>query len=172
MTHEAFDADTAYPMTFGTQGRMDPRRAISPVMGHMDPPDLGQQGAIGRLARTFWLATPGIIPRRRDAISALPRKCAAFFFRISRSKRRRSLSRRRRAFSAAKSAPACGIAPAYGGAAAIPHAPRHPCSAGCAASKAHNFEAEIAKCTSHGQDTQQGRSDRGDDSEKANRDYR
>ena len=47
---------------------------------------------------------------RRNFISALPRKCAAFFFRISRSMRRRSFSRRRRAFSAAKSAPAGGIA--------------------------------------------------------------
>jgi hypothetical protein len=42
-------------------------RAISPVMSLMDPPDLGQQGAIGRLARIISPATPGIIPRRRDA---------------------------------------------------------------------------------------------------------
>ncbi len=97
----------------------------------MDLPDLGQQGAIDRLARTFGPATPSIIPRRRDVhhiahdsnreCLALIRDEAEFhlgasekmrsvFFRISRSMRRRSFSRRRRAFSAAKSAPAGGIA--------------------------------------------------------------
>jgi hypothetical protein len=79
----------------------------------------------------FGPATPGIIPRRRDAHHiahdanwehlALIRdeaefhlgaseKMSSVFFRISRSMRRRSFSRRKRAFSAAKSAPAGGIA--------------------------------------------------------------
>src|SRR3981081_4619263 len=40
---------------------------------------------------------------------ALPRKCAAFFLESPAPVRRRSFSRRRRAFSAAKSAPAGGI---------------------------------------------------------------
>src|ERR1700676_4961190 len=98
----------------------------------MDPPDLGQQGAIGHLAQTFRPATPCIIPRRRDAHHiahdanreplalildeaefhlGASEKMRSVFFRISRSMRRRSFSRRRRAFSAAKSAPACGVAP-------------------------------------------------------------
>src|ERR1700731_4217355 len=129
MTHEAFDAATAHHIPPGAQGRVDPGRAIAAAMCHMDPPDLGQQGAIGRLAQTFRPAAPGIIPRRRDTHHiahdanrerlALVRDEAEFhlgasekmrsvFFRISRSMRRRSFSRRRRAFSAAKSAPASG----------------------------------------------------------------
>src|ERR1700682_5970901 len=43
---------------------------------------------------------------RRNFISAVPRRCAAFF-KISRSMRRRSFSRRRRAFSVAKSSHNC-----------------------------------------------------------------
>lgn len=43
------------PMPPGSQGRVDPRRAMSPVMGQMAPPDLGRQGPIGRLARTLLL---------------------------------------------------------------------------------------------------------------------
>jgi hypothetical protein len=35
-------------------------------MRGMDPPDLGQQGVIGCLARTFGPAPPGIMPRRSD----------------------------------------------------------------------------------------------------------
>jgi hypothetical protein len=132
MTHEAFDAAaTAHLIPPGAQGRVNPGRAIAAAMCHMDPPDLSQQGEIGHLAQTFRPATPGIIPRRRDAQHiahdpnrerlALVRDEAEFhlgasekmrsvFFGISRSMRRRSFSRRRRAFSAAKSAPACGIA--------------------------------------------------------------
>jgi hypothetical protein len=37
-----------------------------PAMGHMEPPDLIQQGAIGRLAQAFGPATPSKIPCRRD----------------------------------------------------------------------------------------------------------
>jgi DDE superfamily endonuclease len=37
------------------------------LSNRMDPPDLGQQGAIGHLTRAFGPATPGIISRRRDA---------------------------------------------------------------------------------------------------------
>src|ERR1700674_2823201 len=132
MTHEAFDAATAHHIPPGAQGRVNPGRAIAAAMGHMDPPDLGQQDAIGRLAQTIRPATPGIIPRRRDTHHiahdanrerlALVRDEAEFhlgasekmrsvFFRISRSMRRRSFSRRRRAFSEAKSAPAGGGAP-------------------------------------------------------------
>ena len=36
-------------------------------MCRMDPPDLGQQGTIGRLAMALGAAAPSIIPRRRDA---------------------------------------------------------------------------------------------------------
>jgi hypothetical protein len=66
MTHDAFDAATAHHIPPGAQGCINPGRAIAAAMCHMDPPDLGQQGAIGRLAQTFRPATPGIIPRRRD----------------------------------------------------------------------------------------------------------
>jgi len=38
-----------------------------PAMRDMDPPDPGQQGAIGRLARTISPAAPGIKSCRRDA---------------------------------------------------------------------------------------------------------
>ena len=66
MMHEAFDAATARRLPIGAQGRVDPGRAISSPMCRMDPPDLGQQGAIGHLTRAFGPATPGVIPRRRD----------------------------------------------------------------------------------------------------------
>jgi hypothetical protein len=36
-------------------------------MGQMEPPDLGEQSAIGRLAWAFGPAAPSIIPRCRDA---------------------------------------------------------------------------------------------------------
>src|ERR1035437_198470 len=50
----------------GAQSDMDPWRAISPPMRRMDSLDLGQQSAIGRLARTFGPIAPCVIPRRRD----------------------------------------------------------------------------------------------------------
>src|SRR5450631_1618745 len=131
MAHEPRDPATARRVPQAAQGRMDSRSAIAPAMGQMEAPDLGEQGAIGRLARAFWPAAPGIKPRRRDAHHVAQdtnRECLALifddaefhfgssekmrsvFFRISRSMRRRSFSRRRWAFSATKSAPACGIA--------------------------------------------------------------
>jgi hypothetical protein len=67
VTHEACGAAMARHISPGAQGRVDPRLTVPAAMRGMDPPDLGQQGAIGRLARTFGPATPGIIPRRRDA---------------------------------------------------------------------------------------------------------
>jgi hypothetical protein len=42
MTQEAFDAATARPMPFGAQGHVNPGRAISPVMCHMDPSDFAR----------------------------------------------------------------------------------------------------------------------------------
>jgi hypothetical protein len=152
MTHEAFDTATARRVPSGAQGRMDPWRAITPAMRRMKPLDLGQQGAIGCLARAFGPAAPSIIPGRRDTydiaqdanrkhlalsrdISALPRKCAAFFlkspapcadarFRAANGRFQRPNPHRH-----------AGSPPAYWGAAAIPHAPRHSCSARRAASK-------------------------------------
>jgi hypothetical protein len=67
VTHEASDAATARHIPPGAQGRVDPGRTVPAAMRGMDPPNLGQQGTIGRLARTFGSATPSIIPRRRDA---------------------------------------------------------------------------------------------------------
>jgi hypothetical protein len=66
-THEALDAATACRVPQVMQSHVDSRCAISDTMGHMEPADLAKQGAIGCLARTFRPATPGIIPRRRDA---------------------------------------------------------------------------------------------------------
>jgi hypothetical protein len=68
MTHETFDAATARRVSLRAQGRVDPGRAISPAMRGMNPPDLGQQDAIGNLAWAFGPATPGIIPRWRDSV--------------------------------------------------------------------------------------------------------
>src|SRR5208283_311757 len=131
MTHEPFNAATACRVPQAAQGRMDPGYAISATMGQMDSPDLGQQGAIGRFARAFGPAAPSIIARRRDAHHiahdanrkrlalvldetefhfGASEKMRKVFFKISRSMRRRSFSRRKRAFSVAKSAPASGIA--------------------------------------------------------------
>ena len=66
VTHEACDAATARHIPPGAQGRVDPGRTVPAAVRGMDLPDLGQQGAIGRLARTFGPATPSIIPGRRD----------------------------------------------------------------------------------------------------------
>src|SRR5271157_1571493 len=131
MTHEPFNAATACRVPQAAQGRMDPGYAISATMGQMDSPDLGQQGAIGRFARAFGPAAPSIIARRRDAHHiahdanrkrlalvldetefhfGASEKMRKVFFKISRSMRRRSFSRRKRAFSVAKSTPAGGIA--------------------------------------------------------------
>ena len=131
MTHEAFDAATACRVPQAAQGHVDSRPAIAAAMGQMEAPDLGKQGAIGCLAWAFWPAAPGIIPRRRDAHDIAQdanrerlalilddaefhfggsEKMRSVFFKISRSMRKRSFSRRRRAFSVAKSTPAGGIA--------------------------------------------------------------
>jgi hypothetical protein len=67
MTHEAFDAATACRVPQTAQGCMDSRCAISSAMGHMEPPDLAKQDAIGRLAWAFGPAAPSIISCRRDA---------------------------------------------------------------------------------------------------------
>jgi hypothetical protein len=64
---EAIDAVTARHLSPGAQGRVDPKRARPAARCHMDPPDLGQQGAIGYLTRALGAASPSGIPRRRDA---------------------------------------------------------------------------------------------------------
>ena len=131
MTHEALDAAAACRVPQVAQGRVDSRRAIAAAMGQMKAPDLGEQGAIGCLAWAFGPTAPGIIPRRRDAHHVAQdanrerlalilddaefhfggsEKMRSVFFKISRSMRKRSFSRRRRAFSVAKSTPAGGIA--------------------------------------------------------------
>ena len=115
-----------------------------------------EQGAIGCLAWAFGPAAPGIIPRRRDAHHVAQdanrerlalilddtefhfggsEKMRSVFFKISRSMRRRSFSRRRRAFSVAKSTPAGGIAACVLGAAAIPPGSRRSCCATPAAAQ-------------------------------------
>jgi hypothetical protein len=84
------------------QDRVNPGRAMPAAMCRMDLPDLGKQGAIGRLARTFGPVTPGIYrafappitshkartlnvsrrsSMRRNFLPALPGRCAAFFLK-------------------------------------------------------------------------------------------
>ena len=128
------------------QDRVNPGRAMPAAMCRMDLPDLGKQGAIGRLARTFGPVTPGIYrafappitshktrtlnvsrrsSMRRNFISALPRSCAAFFFKSPApcaGARSRAADGR---FPAARSAPAGGLRPAYLSAAAIPFSDDH-----------------------------------------------
>jgi hypothetical protein len=67
MAHKTLDPATARRVPQAAQGRLVSRPAIAPAMCQMEAPDLGEQGAIGRLARAFWPAAPSIIPRRRDA---------------------------------------------------------------------------------------------------------
>jgi hypothetical protein len=55
MAHEPRDPATARRVPQAAQGRMDSRPAIAPAMCQMEAPDLGEQGAIGRLARAFCL---------------------------------------------------------------------------------------------------------------------
>src|SRR5262245_50283607 len=131
MPHETFNAATACLLPQVAQGHVDPWRTIAAAMGHMEAPDLGEQGAIGQLAQAFRPAAPGIIARRRNAHHIAhdtdrkrltlifdeaeshfggSEKMRSVFFKISRSMRRRSFSRRRRVFSAARSTPAGGIA--------------------------------------------------------------
>jgi hypothetical protein len=62
MTHEAFNPATARRLPKATQGRMNPRRAISSAMGQMEPPDLTKQDAISHLAWAFGPGAPRIIP--------------------------------------------------------------------------------------------------------------
>src|SRR5207342_3549369 len=66
-THETLDTATAHRVPQAAQGRVDSRPAIASAMGQMEPADLGKQGAIGCLARTFGPTAPNIIPCRRDA---------------------------------------------------------------------------------------------------------
>jgi hypothetical protein len=63
--HQTFNAAAARRVPLRVQGRVNSGRAIWATMCQMDPPDLGQQGAIGRLARAP--TTSGIIARQRDA---------------------------------------------------------------------------------------------------------
>jgi len=66
--HEAFDAAAARPMPPGSQGRVDPRRAMSPVMGQMAPPDLGRQGPIGPSCADLIVAGDSVIRRVGEVI--------------------------------------------------------------------------------------------------------
>ena len=65
MAHEPLDPATARRVRQSTLVRMDSRPAIAPAMYQMEAPDLGEQGAIGRLARAFRPAAPSITPPER-----------------------------------------------------------------------------------------------------------
>ncbi len=148
------DAAAARRVPLRVQGRVNSGRAIWATMCQMDPPDLGQQGAIGRLARAP--TTSGIIARRRDAhhiahdanrkrprwssmrrnfISVLPRKRAKFFFKISLSMRRHWFSRRSGHSRRSNPCRQAGSLPACWSAAAIPPGSRHFCCAKPAAAQ-------------------------------------
>jgi hypothetical protein len=64
--HETRDPATAHRVPQAAQGRVDSRPAIASAMCQMEAPDLGEQSAIGCLARAFRPAAPSIISRRRD----------------------------------------------------------------------------------------------------------
>src|SRR4051812_36330172 len=122
--HHPFDPLAADALARGTQFGMNTWCPIAASMGGMNPPDIAQQLAIGDLARAFWPGSPSVIARRRyteriahDAHrpdiplildQAEPhlggsKKMATAFFKMSRSMRSRSFSRRSREISAARS---------------------------------------------------------------------
>src|ERR1700704_6838683 len=108
---------------------MNPRCPISAAVLRMNPPDIDQQLAIGDLAQALWLRMPSVEAGRRHAQriahdahrpdipvvldQAEPHlggseKMATAFFKMSRSIRRRSFSRRSREISDAGSGAECG----------------------------------------------------------------
>src|SRR5215469_14153753 len=122
--HQPLDPGTTNSAAAAAQHGVDPRRAIGAAAFAMDPPDVLEQHPIGGGTRAFGPRAPGIVAadrqtQRRAHHSDWPEvamlidepelyreaapKMSAAFFRISRSIRSRSFSRRKRAFSAARS---------------------------------------------------------------------
>src|SRR5271156_2895101 len=103
---------------------MDARRTIGPAALGVDQADVVEQCAVGRGAAALGSITPGVVaagrqaqdrahhPNRPDAAMLIDEpelhreaapKMSAAFFKMSRSMRSRSFSRRNRVFSATRS---------------------------------------------------------------------
>src|SRR6202043_2251554 len=123
--HQSLDATAACPAALGPQLGMDARAAIASACVAVDPLDVVDEVTIGGGSPALRARAPGIIAGRRDTehvaqdrhriVSAAifdeaeshfgtPAKIAIDFFKMSRSMRNRSLSRCKRAISAAWSA--------------------------------------------------------------------
>src|ERR1700732_3137694 len=120
--HQSLDATATHPAALGPQFGMDARAAIASACVAMDPLDVVDEVTIGGGSPALRTRAPGIIAGRRDTehvaqdrhriVSAAifdeaeshfgtPAKIAIDFFKMSRSMRNRSLSRCKRAISAA-----------------------------------------------------------------------
>src|ERR1700731_4340388 len=120
--HQSLDATAACPAALGPQLGMDARAAIASACVAVDPLDVVDEVTIGGGSPALRARAPGIIAGRRDTehvaqdrhriVSAAifdeaeshfgtPAKIAIDFFKMSRSMRNRSLSRCKRAISAA-----------------------------------------------------------------------
>jgi hypothetical protein len=123
--HQPLDPPAAGAASLRLQSGMDARAAIASAAVPMDPPDRGHKLTIGCRSRAARTQAPSVIAGRRDLEHAtedvnrigaamildeteahvrVPAKIAIDFFKMSRSMRSRSFSRRSRAISAAWSA--------------------------------------------------------------------
>src|SRR5215471_6273243 len=67
LAHDPFDPLAADGLVCGAQFGMDARRSVSFLVRCMNPPDIGQQIAIGDLARAVRPRPPRVVARRRHA---------------------------------------------------------------------------------------------------------
>lgn len=118
--HQPLDAATAAPMTFRPQGGMHPGRSVSPLMTRLETTHVAKQRQVRRGPRARWPTAPVVIAAARHAEHAahdvhrpsgrmlldeselhrgISAKMPTAFFRMSRSIRARSNSRRNRTIS-------------------------------------------------------------------------
>src|SRR3954466_2117006 len=120
--HQSLDATAARPAALSPQLGMNARAAIAPPLGAVNPFDVVDERTIGDGSPALRARAPGIVAGRRNpehvaqdrhgvAYAAIfdetephvrtPAKIAIDFFKMSRSMRSRSFSRRKRAISTA-----------------------------------------------------------------------